>query len=238
MNYNTQTGKSTETNTPRNPALLQIKQDENICMYGPWMGDILDINLKIPVPLTSESIELGNIDLRKHNEIHPVNQLWRRNGDETQLTAIADGTGYFQKTGNGEIAASGLNQRMRFYKAFFVPGGIPRVGQSTREVTIDGIPFDFTDYPVLDVQPETLTVKYKGSLRVTIKDNSLVRGQKTHKVFLDKVRKRADGSLQGYIVIETEPITKQGGSINIFIKEQVISNDPTGPVTRPTTIKD
>jgi hypothetical protein len=118
-NYNTQTGKSTENTTPVNPLLLEIKKDENICLYGAWMGDIMDLNVKVPIPLTDVKIDVGNIDLRKNNEIHPVNQLWRKKGNETQLMAIVDGTGYFQKTGNGEIAASGLNQRMRFYKAFF-----------------------------------------------------------------------------------------------------------------------
>jgi len=190
-NYKTQTGKSTETNTPRNPALLQIKANDNICMYGPWMGDILDLNLKIPIPLTSESIELGNIDLRKHNEIHPVNQLWRKSGNEWQLTAIADGTGYFEKVGNGEIQASGLNQQMRFYIAFLIPGGPATMMNNTiREYDINAVGFEFTDIPAQDIQPETITLKNNGALRLKVNDNSIIRNQRTHKVFLDKVRKR------------------------------------------------
>lgn len=218
-NYNTQTKKSTESLTPRNPLLMQIKKDENVCLYGPWMGDILDLNFKIPIPLTDEKIELGNIDLRKHNEIHPVNQIWRKKGNETQLIAVVDGTGYFQKIGNGEIAASGLGQRMRFYKAFAFPANQPKVNRTTRQVLIDGVGFEFTDYPVSDIKEETLTLKYKGSLLLTVRDNSRVKNQKTHKVFFENVKARPDGTLQGYIVIETEPIMRQGGSINIIVMD-------------------
>ena len=35
VNYNTATGKSTETLVPRNPLMMQIKKDENLCLYGP-----------------------------------------------------------------------------------------------------------------------------------------------------------------------------------------------------------
>lgn len=229
-NFNTQTQKSTETTTPRNPFLMQIKKDEKVCFYGPWMGDILDINLKVPIPYTDSKIELGNIDLRKSNEIHPINQLWRKVGNEIQLTAIVDGTGYFQKTGNGEIAASGLYQRMRFYIGFYLPATVVGFKQPTKEYRIDGIAFDATDYPLLDVQPETLTVKYKGETLLKVNDNAVVRLQKTHKVFFDKVRKRTDGSLQGYIVVETEPISKPGGSINIIVKDVT----PAGNTVTPT----
>jgi len=41
---------------------------------------------------------------------------------------------------------------------------------------------------------------------------------KTHSIFFDKTRIRSDGTAQGYIVIETEPIVLYGGSINIFVK--------------------
>ncbi len=219
MNYNTQTGKSTEGITPRNPLLLQVRKGDQLCMYGPWMGDILDLNFKIPIPFTDEKIELGNIDLRQHNEIHPINQMWSKKGDETLLIAIADGTGYFQVTGNGEVTASGLGQRMRFYKAFTVPAYQLNTAQVTQQITVDAVGFDFTDYPVSDVATEILTVKDKGSVRLTVKDNSLVTSQKTHKVTLENVKRRPNGSLQGYIVIETEPIIKKGGSINIIVKE-------------------
>ncbi len=228
-NYNTDTKKTTETTTPRNPMLLQIKKDENVCLYGPWMGDILDINLNVPVPLTAKKIELADIDLRKNNEIHPVNQLWKRNGKEILLTAIVDGTGYFQKIGNGEIAASGLYQRMRFYIAFYIPGKVGAgVFASSLEFDINGIGFEFTNNPVNDIQPETLTLKKTGTAVVKINDNSILRNQRTHKVSFDKIRKRTDGAVQGYIVVETEPINKQGGSINIIIKN--LTNIPDIPV--------
>jgi hypothetical protein len=228
-NYNTSTKKTTETTMPRNPLLMQIKKDENVCMYGPWMGDILDINLNVPIPLTAKKIELTDIDLRKNNEIHPVNQLWKRKDKEILLTAIVDGTGYFQKIGNGEIAASGLYQRMRFYIAFLLPGNTGgRVLPSTAEFDINGIGFAFTNNPAGEVQPETLALKQNGTVVIKINDNSIIRNQRTHKVFFDKVRKRANGSIQGYIVVETEPINKQGGSINIIIKN--LTNIPDLPV--------
>ena len=228
-NLNTSTGKTSEGMTPRNPLLMQINKDENVCLYGPWMADILDINLKVPVPFTDESLDIGNIDLRKANEIHPVNQLWRKNGTETQLIAIADGTGYFQKVSNNEVAASGLNQRMRFYIAFTLPAKLNPVTGSTPVYDINGVGFEFTDNPVVDIQPEMVTLKYNDVVRIKVNDNSFVRLQKTHSVFFDKVRKRANGSVQGYIVVETERITKPGGSINIFVKDLTVNNSPLSP---------
>ncbi len=230
-NFNTQTQKSVETTTPRNPLLLQIKKDENVCFFGPWMGDILDINLKVPIPFSDASIDVTNINLRNSNEIHPINQFWRKVGSETQLIAIADGTGYFQKTGNNEIAASGINQRMRFYIAFLLPPHINAINAATNRVyDVNGVAFEFMDNPVSDIQPETVTLKLYGSNRVTVNDNSIIRNQKTHRVFFDKVRIRPNGYVQGYIVIETEPIRKQGGSINIFVKDLTVDNSPLGPV--------
>jgi hypothetical protein len=35
--------------------------------------------------------------------------------------------------------------------------------------------------------------------------------------------------IQGYIVVETEPINKQGGSINIIVKDITVNNSPVGP---------
>jgi len=229
-NFNTQTQKWVETTQPRNPLLMEFKKDQQACLYGPWMGDILDINLKVPIPLTDSKIEITNIDLRKNNEIHPINQMWRKNGDEWQLTAIADGTGYFQKTGNGEVAASGLYQRMRFYIAFTLPATFrPGMGIQMREYHINGAGFEFTSNPPRDVQPETITLKNNGTVRLKINNNSFSRVQRTHKVFFDKVRKRQDGSVQGYIVVETEPINKQGGSVNIFVKEVTVDSGPVAP---------
>ncbi len=217
-NFNTQTGKTKETLDPHNSSLMEIKMNENVCLFGPWMADILDLNAKLPIPFTDSKIELVNIDLRNNNEIHPINQLWRRKGNELLLTAIVDETGYFERRGNNEVAASGLGQRMRFYIAFWLPANQPAT-QVTHEFTIDGVGFDFTDYPVSDIQPEFLAFKYNGATRLKVNDNTLIRYQKTHKVFFDKVGKRADGSVQGFIVVETEPIVKPGGSLNITVKQ-------------------
>jgi hypothetical protein len=217
-NFNPGTNKTTETTSPVNPLLMKIKKDDNVCLHGPWMGDILDLNAKLPVPFTDSKIELVNIDLRNNNEIHPVNQLWRKVGNETQLIAIVDGTGYFQKMGNSEVAASGLNQRMRFYFAFILSKYTAAINNSLLEFDINGIGFDFTDVPAENILPKTITLKQNGAVRVKVNDNSSIRNQNTHKVFFEKVRKTANGSVLGYIVVETEPISKQGGSINIFVK--------------------
>lgn len=206
---------------PANPLLLELKKNEKVCLFGPWMGDILEISATVPVPTTDVIVE-GNINLRQNNEIHPVNQIWYKNGEETVLIATVDETGYFEKKGNGEIEASGLNQRMRFYVAFQIPASVlnaPASENSLSEYHVNGIAFQFTNNEVLDIDPITLNIKYKGNVRLKINDNSFVRLQKTHKVFLDKVRRRADGSIQGYIVVETEKITKRGGSINVMVKK-------------------
>lgn len=216
-NYNTATGKSTETLVPRNPLMLQIKKDENVCMYGPWVGDVLDLNFKVPVPLTDTKIDIGNIDLRKGNEIHPINQFWRISGKETQLIAVVDGTGYFEKTGNREVAASGLNQDMLFYVAFMIPA--PGTNTPVLTYDINGIGFEFTNFPAQEVKPETLSLKLNGVEKLRVNDNSFLRTQKTHSVYFEKLRKTADGSIQGYIVVQTERITNRGGSINIFVKD-------------------
>lgn len=217
MNYNTETGKSTETLTPGNPLLLQVKKEEQVCFFGPWMGDILDINFKVPIPLTDTKIDIGNINLRNSNEIHPINQFWRKNGKETQLIAVVDETGYFQKTGNGEVAASGLNQDMQFYYAFTLPA--PDTKSPLLTYDINGIGYEFTNSTAQEVQPETLSLKQNGVEKLQVNDNSFLRIQKTHSVYFEKVRKRADGSTQGYIVVQTERITRPGGSINVFIKD-------------------
>jgi hypothetical protein len=223
MLRNVYNDKTNESRTPRNASFLELKKDANVCLFGPWMGDILDINAKIPLPLTDTKIEVANIDLRNNNEIHPVNQLWYKKGAETQLISVVDATGYFNKTGNNEIAASGLNQLMRYYVAFEIPASIVQATQAGKRVEYDvnGIGFDFTNNPTLDIQPEFLTLKYNGQLRLKINDNSFVRLQKTHKVFFDKIRNRLDGSVQGYFVVETERITNQGGSINVIIKNTI-----------------
>lgn len=233
VNYNTQTGKSVETLTPRNPLLLQLKENDQVCLYGAWMGDIMDINLKVPIPFTDESIDIANIDLRSSNEIHPVNQFWRKAGQEWQLTAITDGTGYFEKKGNGEVEASGLNQRMRFYYAFIIPGKPGALDPAFREYHVNGVGFEFTDIPAREVAAETLTLKHNGVVRLKVNDNSFIRNQRTHRVFFDKVRKRPNGYIQGYIVVETEPIAKRGGSINLFIKDVTVNNSPANPDRLP-----
>ena len=113
--------------------------------------------------------------------------------------------------------------------AFTLPAKLNPVTGSTPLYDINGVGFEFTDNPVVDIQPEMITLKYNDVVRVKVNDNSFVRLQKTHRVFFDKVRKRANGSVQGYLVVETERITKPGGSINIFVKDQTVNNSPLSP---------
>jgi hypothetical protein len=225
-------GSGIEGTTPRNPLLLQTKKDEKVCVYGPWMGDVMNLTLNVPIPFSDSKVELGNLNLRKNNEIHPVNQAWKRNGKEWQLIAVADGTGYFQKKKYGEIEASGLNQRMRFYIAFLLSAG---TGINSNNVVYDinGIGFDFAPNPAIDIQPESIELKNQGVSRVKVNAHSVVRLQRTFKVFFDKVRKRPNGAIQGYVVVETEPITTQGGSMNIIVKDQSPESGLVRPV-RPT----
>jgi hypothetical protein len=223
MAYNTEANKSVETLTPHNPLLLQIRQNANICVYGPWMADKLDIEGVGP-------------DINFNNEIHPVNQLWYKNGAETQLIAIADGTGYFDITGNNEIEASGLNHAMRFYIAFHIPAHFKphhnSIGLPYAEYDINGIGFDLTDNPDNDIQTQVISLKNHDEVRMKINDNSFVKLQKTHNIFFDKIRTRPDGSFQGYIVVETVPIVKRGGSINISVVNKTAQSgdlEPTNP---------
>ncbi|MDZ4796021.1 MAG: hypothetical protein SGI83_17205 [Bacteroidota bacterium] len=177
---------------------------------------------------------MGNIDIWNVNEIHPVNQLWRKKGNEILLIAIAEGTGYFQKTGNNEIDASGLNQGKLFYIAFTLPPTQTPIANYLPVFDINGVGFEFADNPIQDIQPETVTLKHDGVVRVKVNDNFTIRNQKTHKLFFEKVRKRTNGVVQGYIVVATEPITKQDGSINIILKDMTISISPNNPEKPPT----
>ena len=219
QDLDTHSGNTAETLTPHNPLLMDFKAKDNVCLYGPWMADILDINASFGVPATTDRIP-ARVDLRKNNEIHPINQMWRRKGDEIQLVSIVDGTGYFKNIGNNEVQASGLSQRMRFYVAFEFAARETAVTPNI-EYDVNGVSFDLTGGQGLsDFQPHTVTLKYDGATRVKINDNSVMRTQPTHHVFFDKVRARPDHkSIQGYIVVETDAIAKPGGSINIFMKD-------------------
>jgi hypothetical protein len=216
QDFNTHTSWITETLIPKNPILRDtVKEKDAVCMYGPWMADILDLNAKVPIPLSSQKLEVANIDIRNNNEIHPINQMWIKRGDETQLISVVDKTGYFDKASATEVQASGYNQHMRYYLAFQISPNDTTV----QEYQVNGIGYDFSAHPSTDVQTNVITLRYKGRVCLKIDDNSALKLQKTHKIFFDKTRTRPDGSVQGYIVVETEPIDVHGGSINIFVKK-------------------
>jgi hypothetical protein len=225
--YDTKTNKSAESTTPHNPLMLQIVQYTDLCVYGPWMADILDIDAKVPIPFTDDNIDLGKLDINTNDEIHPVNQLWYKKGNEIQLIAIADGNGYFEKKSASEIEASGINHTMRFYIAFHIPATIRTNAvnntSGTMEYEINGIGFDFTDNTDAITRTDEYALKYNGVPRIKVHDNSIIKIQKTHSVMFDKVRTRPDGSIQGYIIVETLPIVKKGGSINITVKRSDLS---------------
>jgi hypothetical protein len=219
QNYDTRTKKATETITPKNPFLKEgaIKQYDRVGLFGPWMADILDINAKVGVPFTNDKFDVANIDIRDNNEIHPINQMWVVRGEEIQLTSVVDKTGFFNKHNNAEVEASGFNQRMRFYLTFEVPSNLTSANYP--EYHVNGMGYDFNPNPSLDVKTNVITFKYKGQVCLKINDNSFLKLHKTHTVSLEKTRIRPDGSLQGYIVVETEPIIMHGGSINVFVKK-------------------
>jgi hypothetical protein len=216
-NYDTHTSRTTETLIPKNPLLQDsmVKEYDKVCMYGPWMADILDLNAKVPIPLSSDKIELSNIDIRDNNEIHPINQMWIKKEGETQLISVVDKTGYFEKTSATEVQASGFNQRMRYYVAFEIPPNDATI----QEYQVNGMGFDFSAHPNMDVATNVVTLNCNGRVCLKINDNSFLKLHKTHTIFFDKTRIRSDGSAQGYIVVETEPIDLHGGSINIFVKK-------------------
>jgi hypothetical protein len=215
---------SDQSTIPKNPLLLEIKKNTNVCVYGPWMADILDIAAVVPIPFTDDKIDIGKLDINTNNEIHPVNQIWYKKGaNETDLIAIADGNGYFEKTGNGEIEASGINRTMRFYIGFYIPARIISTVVNpvnpVQEYYINGVGYDFTNSQPQDVQTDSLILTLNNAIRLKVHDNSFVKTQKTHTVFFDKIRKRADGSIQGYIVVETVPLVERGGTINIIVNK-------------------
>lgn len=192
---------------PKNPAFLKPTENKEVCFFGPWMGDVLDVEV------------LGkNIDLRQHNEIHPMNQIWYRDNSETTLIAAVDGTGYFDKKGNGEIAASGLGQRMTFHVAFEIPASLMRDSMTSKKITyhVNSVGFDYTDKPG-DAVKKTVSLQYKGKEKIAFVFNTLSVGDNFTWKF-DEIRLRDDGSIQGYLMLETSAITQSGGSINLFVK--------------------
>jgi hypothetical protein len=222
-NLNTSNGNTNETTTPHNPLLVKILKDSNVCIYGPWMADILDFHAKVSIPFTGDNIDLGKLDINTNNEIHPVNQVWYRNGADLQLIAIADGNGYFDKTSSTEIAASGLHLTRSFYIPFQIAKPNAKIsaitGLTSYEYDIDGIGFDFTNNIPQEIKTQTYSRKYNGVEVLKVVDNAIIKLQKTHDILFDKIRTRPDGSIQGYIVVETVPLDLPGGSINITVKK-------------------
>ena len=102
---------------------------------------------------------------------------------------------------------------MRYYLSFEIPANPTTV----QEYHVNGIGFDFSSHPDKNVKTDVITVKNKGQLCLKVDDNSVLKLQKTHTVFIDKMRVRPDGSTQGYLVIETVPIDQHGGSINVIV---------------------
>jgi hypothetical protein len=202
---------------------------DDVCIYGPWMADVLEVLVRAGVPGTDLSIPGTSMVLDKlntNNEIHPINQMWFKKNNQLYLFAFGDGSGYFDKRVGTEIEASALNHPMRFYVAFTVPRKSPTMitPQSVLEYNITSAAVDATSSPVAG-QAQTLQLTQNNAPRLRVTDISASR---THTISFDKIRARSDGSFHGYIVVETTPIVTQGGSINVFVR--LPSADQTPPV--------
>ena len=66
-----------------------------------------------------------------------------------------------------------------------------------------------------------LCTNKKGSIKSVLLKNkpSLLMDIEAAFYDFDTVKQRATGDIQGFIVVETEKITKPGGSINLFVKK-------------------
>ena len=182
---------------------------EKVCAYGPWMWERI---------LYSDWAIVGSFrDSHFNNEIHPANQIWFRKPTYLELISLVDETGYFEKKSATENEASGINQSMRFHVAFDIPSAM--LGKNLVEYSTSGIIFDNAhnaQQPRGALANEQVIFNYKDvpQLKLTVTYNS---DFKTHRVFIDKMRARPDGSLQGYFVVETVPITRRGGSISVVV---------------------
>ena len=191
----------------------KIKQtvSKNICIYGPWMLD----------DLKSLGIDYQN------NEIHPINQFWFRdaNGD-LNLTTIVDGENHWHKEGKGydgkqanyEWPASGIREYAQFHIAFELKP------TEFKDFTVYGSSYD-TPMPAAATKyaiPQILTWRGREVIKVSpVYEN----GTKCYTVSFDKVRKRSDGTVQGYIVVQTEPITQGKGSVSLRYKQESVRDD-------------
>ncbi|MDX6611956.1 MAG: hypothetical protein QOD75_1142 [Blastocatellia bacterium] len=190
------------------------------CAYGPWMWERLFI-ADLPLGPVLETFKEDYFN----NEIHPANQIWFRKNGTLNLMAVVDQTSQFENPSNPEnnteVHASGLGQRMRFHVAVEIPAAVLN-GDITRalEYQVNGKGFKFTNAPEADVSEIAQSLKHKDIVRLIVRDNSFLKSGKTHRVFLDQLRRRPDGSLQGYLVVETVPITRRGGSINVFVNSR------------------
>jgi hypothetical protein len=191
----------------------KIKQMEgkNMCIYGPWMLD----------DLHTSHIDYNN------NEIHPINQFWFRDANgELNLTTIVDGETNFNKEGKGydgkqpnyEWPASGIREYAQFHIAFEIKP------TEFKDFTLYGSGYD-TPMPTASTQyaiPQILTWRGREAIKVSpVYEN----GKKCYTVSFDKVRKRNDGTVQGYIVVQTEAITKGRGSVTVRYKQSGFRDD-------------
>ncbi|HEY0766176.1 MAG TPA: RICIN domain-containing protein [Pyrinomonadaceae bacterium] len=208
---------------PLNPmfSFRPINLGKNVCAYGPWMWERLFID-DLPA---HAALEAAGFEDFFNNEIHPANQIWFRENGTLNLIAVVDQTGYFENPrnpgNNTEVNASGLGQRMRFHVAFKIPARVLN-GEINKvvEYQVNGIGFHFTNNSAVEVSEIVQSLKHRDIVRLQIRDNSFLKSERTHRVFLEELKSRPDGSIQGYLVIETQPITRRGGSINVFVKDQ------------------
>jgi len=202
---------------PVNRQLLSIKKDDNLCIHGAHMADNLDVQIAGIKVLDA---------VHPNNEIHPINQIWRRQDEKIVLTSIVDNSPYFHKKDKNQAEASGLNQKMSFYKAFHLSSDLLRKNIRLR-YQIKGEGFKFDSFPSALTSEDDFLLKYNNDVLVEVRE--INNRFKTQSVKFDQVKRRPDGSIQGYIVVETEKIRLPGGSINVTLS--------TKPLARLSQIK-
>jgi hypothetical protein len=193
--------KFSTTNTIFDDGIGPIKQkvNQNVCVHGPQMLDKL-----------GSTPFLKN---RENNEIHPINQFWFiDNTNSLSLTAVVDGSGYFDKAGSEQMPASGKDLPMSFYVAFNFNDA-----NTLKRIVVSGSAYDTPTLGLVgtDMQPVSLTWNGKKVLEV---EKQFLDNKKSYVVSIEGVRKLPSGKIIGYVVIQVLPISQSRGSVTLKVK--------------------
>ena len=180
--------------------LIELNWNKPIGIHGPWMYDCM----------------CSTIFKKAHdkNEIHPINQMWFMNQSELILTAMVDGTGYFDISDANQTPASGKNLPMRFYLAFNLNDL-----NTYKKVVISGKAYNTPMPKQQGGDTESVSLYNNGKKLIEVQkifqDDDV---KKSFTVFFEGVRKLKSGKVFGYIVVETLPISESRGSITVNVK--------------------